>query len=378
MIVAGEASGDLHGSRLVRAMKEKEPALRFSGIGGRKMREAGVDLIADVSDMAVVGLTEVVHRLFHILTVMREMKQRLRLERPALLILIDYPDFNLPLAKAAKRLGIPVLYYISPQVWAWRMGRIKTIRRSVDKILVILPFEQDMYRAQGVDAVFVGHPLLDVMRDIAPRDETLERLGFDPGKKTIALLPGSRKNEVLKLLPVMLGAAEIMARGPVPVQFLLPLAGTLDPALVRGIIDRHRVPVSIIQDTGYDARAAADAAMVASGTATLETGLLNTPMVIAYKMSLITYFIARTVIKIKNIGLVNIIAGETVVPELIQDNATPERLAAEITAILTDPVRKEQIEKKLGGIRKKLGTPGAAARAAEIALALMHRVPGEP
>lgn len=373
MIVAGEASGDLHGSRLVKAMKEEESGLRFFGIGGKRSREAGVSIIADVADMAVVGLTEVVLKLFDILKVMREMKKRLRQERPNLLILIDYPDFNIPLAKTAKELGIPVLYYISPQVWAWRFGRIKTIRRCVNKMLVILPFEEALYRSAGVDARYVGHPLLDAVNDIGPREEILKRLGLDPGKKTVAILPGSRRSEVVKLLPVMLGAAEIISGGPEPVQFLLPLASTLDAASVEQIIGRHRVPVKIVPENIYDAIASADVAMVASGTATLETALLNTPMVIIYKMSPLTYAIARMIIRVKNIGLVNIIAGKTIVPELIQGEATSERLAAEMNAILADPAKMETIKNDLGNIREKLGKPGAAARAAAIALGMMSQ-----
>ncbi len=368
MIVAGEASGDLHGARLVKTMREKDPGLTFCGIGGRQMRNAGVELVADVTDMAVVGLTEVFHRLFGILKVMREMKQRLRQEKPRLLILIDYPDFNIPLAKTAKELGIPVLYYISPQVWAWRLGRIKTIKRCVSKMLVILPFEERIYRSAGVDVLYVGHPLLDVVNDIGPREDILKRLGLDARIKTVAILPGSRHSEVVKLLPVMLEAAEIISRGREPVQYLLPLASTLDAAFVEEIIGRRRVPVKIVSEHIYDAIASADVAMVASGTATLETALLNTPMVIIYKMSPLTYAIARMVIRVKNIGLVNIIAGKTIVPELIQGEATSEKLAAGIKAMLNDPARRETIKNDLGTIREKLGKPGAAQRAAAIAL----------
>ena len=368
MIVAGEASGDLHGSRLVKAMREKYPRLRVYGIGGKKMREAGVGIVADVADMAVVGLTEVFRKLFDILKVMRQMKNRLRQTKPDLLILIDYPDFNIPLAKTAKKLGIPVLYYISPQVWAWRRGRIKTIKRCVNKMLVILPFEEALYRSAGVDALYVGHPLLDAVNDIGPREEILKQLGLDAGKKTVAILPGSRRSEVIKLLPVMLGAAEFISGGHEPVQFLLPLASTLDAAFVEEIIGRHRVPVKIVQENIYDAIASAHVAMVASGTATLETALLNTPMAIIYKMSPLTYAIARMIIRVKNIGLVNIIAGKTIVPELIQGEATSERLAEEINTILANPAGMETIKNDLATIREKLGKPGAADRAAAIAL----------
>lgn len=374
LIVAGEASGDLHGARLVRAMMAKEPGIRFYGIGGGNLREAGVDLWADAADMAVVGLTEVVSKLREILAVMGRLKKSLRLLKPDLVILIDYPDFNLPLARSAKKCGIPVFYYISPQVWAWRKGRIKTLGRTVDRMAVVLPFEEALYRQAGVDATFVGHPLLDVVEAASPRGETLRRFGLRDQVTTVALLPGSRKGEVSRLLPSMLMAARLLAEKVKPVQFLLPLAATLDEAWMRERIAGADAPeIRLIRGATYDAVAAADAAVVVSGTATLETALLGTPLIVIYKVSALSYLIGRMLISVDHIGLVNIVAGKTVAPELIQHEANPERIAAEVLAILGDDDRRKAIREELSRIREKLGSPGAAQRAACLALELLRR-----
>ncbi len=373
LIVAGEASGDLHGARLVRAMTAKEPGIRFYGIGGGNLREAGVDLWADAADMAVVGLTEVVSKLREILEVMGRLKKSLRLLKPDLVILIDYPDFNLPLARSAKKCGIPVFYYISPQVWAWRKGRIKTLSRIVDRMAVVLPFEEALYRQAGVDATFVGHPLLDVVETTSSREETLRRFGLGDQVTTVALLPGSRKGEVSRLLPAMLKAAQLLAEKVKPVQFLLPLAATLDEAWMRKRIAGADVPeIRLICGATYDALAAADAAVVVSGTATLETALLGTPLIVIYKVSALSYLIGRLLISVDHIGLVNIVAGKTVAPELIQHEANPERIAAEVLVILGDADRRRAIREELSRIREKLGSPGADQRAACLALELLR------
>ncbi|MFH2120876.1 MAG: lipid-A-disaccharide synthase, partial [Pseudomonadota bacterium] len=246
MIVAGEASGDLHGGNLVRAMHEIDPDLSFYGVGGKKMQAAGVELLADAADMAVVGLTEVVFKLGMILRVMRRLKSSLAKRPPELVILIDYPDFNLPLARAARRRGIKVLYYISPQVWAWRKDRIDIIRNAVDRMAVILPFEEEFYRKAGVDVTFVGHPLLDEVRRKYPRDdEALKCFGLRDEAITVAILPGSRKSEVVRLLPEMLRACRILTEKISPLQFVLPLAGTLAPDFVRDILRQFPVRVNV-------------------------------------------------------------------------------------------------------------------------------------
>jgi lipid-A-disaccharide synthase len=367
MIVAGEASGDLHGGNLVRAMRRIDPDLSFYGIGGEKMQAAGVELLADAADMAVVGLTEVVFKLGMILRVMRRLKSSLAKTPPDLVILIDYPDFNLPLARAARKRGIKVLYYISPQVWAWRKGRIETIRKTVDRMVVILPFEEKFYRDAGVDVTFVGHPLLDEVRKKYSRPEALKRFGLREEAVTVAILPGSRRSEVAVLLPEMLRACRILAEKISPLQFILPIAGTLDPAFVRNILGQFPVRVNVIRDEIYDVIAVSEAAMVASGTATLETALLETPMVVVYKVSGVSYAIGRRFIRVDHISLVNLIAGCAVVPELIQDDANPERIAAEVRELITRHGKAREMKASLALIRGKLGAPGASQRTAQIA-----------
>ena len=376
MIVAGEASGDLHGAHLVREMKAADPLLAFCGVGGQNLEAEGVRLIARSSEMAVVGLTEVFSKIRFIAGVFFRLRGMLRTEKPDLLVLIDYPDFNLRLAAAAKKAGVPVFYYISPQVWAWRKNRIHRIRQVVDRMAVILPFEKDVYAQMGVDVDFVGHPLLDAVTRTRSREEALAAFGLRDARPIVAILPGSREKEVTTLLPEMAGAAAILARDFEGAQFVLPLADTVDPALVDGILRGRPVPVTVLPGQMYDAVGLADAAMVASGTATLETALLGTPMVIAYRISPLTAAVGRRVIRVKHIGLVNLIAGRTLAPELIQDDATAARLAAEVKAILADRRRSDAMRRELAGIRQKLGEPGAARRAAAIALGLMNRGAG--
>ena len=368
MIVAGEASGDLHGSYLVRAMKEINPSLSFYGIGGEKMREEGVRLLAESSDLAVMGLIEVFSRLKFILGVLNRSKKSFETERPDLIVLIDYPGFNLALAKAAKKKGIRVFYYISPKVWAWRKGRIKTIRRVVDRMALILPFEEDLYRQAGVRATFVGHPLLDEIAMTGTAGEIRDDLGLGAEKRTVALLPGSRESEIRQLLPEMVRAAKILAnRFASSLQFVLPMAHTLPPELIKGIVEPSGMTVHLVAGRTYDVLSVSDAVIVASGTATLETALLVKPMVIVYKVSPLTFFLGKRVIRVKHVGLANIIAGRTVVPELIQQDFTAERVADEVTRILTDPDVRTRMIKDLSEIRKSLGEAGASRRAARLA-----------
>ncbi len=367
MIVAGEASGDLHGGRLVQSMLGIDPSLLFYGMGGNSMRQEGVERVADAADMAVVGLTEVLSKLRAILRVMRRLKASFKEARPDLVILIDYPDFNLPLARAAKKQGIPVLYYISPQVWAWRKGRIDTIRNNVDRMAVILPFEEEIYRNAGVNVSFVGHPLLDEVRTKYDRPQALKRFGLREEAVTVGILPGSRRSEVSRLLPEMLAACRIMKERISPLQFVLPFAGTLDPDFVQEIVRQFPFKVNVIRNEIYDLIAVSDVVMVASGTATLETALLETPMVIVYKVSAASYAVGRRFIRVDHIGLPNIIAGRTIVPELIQRNATGERIAAEAIELVVRRDKAREMRTALAGIRGKLGTPGASQRTARIA-----------
>jgi lipid-A-disaccharide synthase len=367
MIIAGEASGDMHGANLVREILKINPDINFYGIGGNKLKAEGVELLANASDMAVVGLTEVVSKLGNILKIMNMMKKSLDERRPDLVILIDYPDFNLPLAKAASKKGIKVFYYISPQVWAWRKGRIGQIKKTVNRMAVVLPFEVEMYGRDGFKADYVGHPLLDMVKLNYSKQESRIKFGLAEDKVTIAILPGSRLSEVRKLMPELMRASGILNQKMPDLQFVLPLADTLEEKSVTNIISGFDVKVKIVSGHTYDVISCADLALVASGTATLETGLLEVPMIIVYKISLLSYLIGRLFVNVKNIGLVNIVAGKTIVPELIQSDASGENIAREALAILLNSERKQEIVKELAKIRAKLGEPGAAIRTAQIA-----------
>jgi len=371
MIVAGETSGDLHGSNLVKAMHRIDPDLHFYGIGGQRMQDAGVVLMAHAADMAVVGLTEVIVKLNRLRKILNLMKAGLRTDQPDLLILIDYPDFNLMLGKAAKACGVKVFYYISPQVWAWRSGRITRIKEIVDKMAVILPFEEKLYREAKVDATYVGHPLLDTVKTRYTREEALRKFGLEEGRTTVGLLPGSRDTEIARLLPVMMGAAKILTGKRPGLQFVLPLAETLDESAVDPILQSSPISVRIVRHDMLEAVQLADIVIAASGTATLETALLGKPMVIIYKVSPLSSWIGKIIIKVKHIGLANIIAGKTIVPELIQDDANPERIAAEVIGILNDQDRMDGIKTELNKIREILGQPGAADRAAALAWSML-------
>lgn len=371
MIIAGEASGDMHGAGLVREMLKIDPDLNFYGIGGKGLRDAGVKLMVNASEMAVVGLTEVFSKLGKFIKVMNLMKRSLDDIRPDLVILIDYAGFNLRIARAAHKRGIKVFYYISPQVWASRKGRIKLIKKFVDKMAVILPFEVDTYREKGFAVEYVGHPLLDLIAPNYSKTESQKKFNLSANKITIGLLPGSRISEVDKLLSEMLKAAAILAQRIPGVQFVLPLADTLEEKDIAGIISRTGVKVNIISGSTYEVISCTDLAIVASGTATLETALLGIPMIIVYRISPLTYFIGKMIVTVKNIGIVNIIAGNTIVPELIQNEATGIRIAEEALSILTNDERKREIIGQLAKIRAKLGKPGAAMRAAGLAYGML-------
>ena len=372
LIVAGEASADLHGSNLVKSMKRLRPSLTFWGIGGKKMEQAGVKILFASSDMAVVGLTEVITGIRIIIRASIRLKSIIKYKRPALLILIDYPDFNLHIARIAKRYKIPVLYYISPQVWAWRSGRVKKIARLVDRMVVILPFEEAFYRQRGVKVDYVGHPLLDICPADENKDPAMVDLRAGHDYPVIGLLPGSRKAEVMSLLPVMLKSAEIIRERYPAMRCVLPLASTIEPGFVQSLISKSSVRVKVVQGNVYDALNACHAALVASGTVTLETAIMEVPMVIVYRVSPISYRVGKMMIKVPFIGLVNLVAGEAVVPELIQDEVTPERLADEVMTIIEDSDVREKMINKLKAIKRRLGRGGASDKTAGIALEMIR------
>ena len=308
-IVAGEASGDMYGADLVKEMLKINSDLKFYGIGGRKLKEAGIELIADAAQISVVGLTEVFSKLSNFFKVIKKLKNNLDALDPVLVILIDFPDFNLNIvARQAKKRNIKVFYYISPQVWAWREGRIKQIKRLVNKMAVILPFEVDLYAKKDFSVSYVGHPLVDIVKVNVSKKEARKNMGLSEDKTTIGLLPGSRTAEIKSLLPEMMQAARILKKNIKNVQFILPKADTLDENIINEIISKYDVQIKIIAGRTYEAISCCDLAVVTSGTATLETGLLGVPMIIVYKVSLLSYLIGRLVIDVKNIGLVNIIA----------------------------------------------------------------------
>jgi lipid-A-disaccharide synthase len=372
-IIAGEASGDVHGANLVRAMAAQDPSLSFLGVGGRELQEAGVQLLWDAGEVAVVGFLEVAWQLATITRAFRLAVHTLRTWQPHLLILIDYPEFNLLVARKAKRLGIPVMYYISPQVWAWRSGRVKTIRRCVDRMVVLFPFEETLYREAGVPVSFVGHPFLDTVA-ARNRGELGRRLGLSlGGQPLLGLLPGSRQNEVRALLPVMLEAASSFAQRMPHANFLLPLASTIRADQVRPLLQGRDLPLTVMEGRTHEAIQACDVIVAASGSVTLEAAILGTPLVIVYKVHRLSYEIGRRLIRVKHIGLVNLVAGETVAPELIQDQVTAEGIVKEVMGILKDSGRQAWIRSRLEEVRRRLGSPGASMRAAAIALSLVGR-----
>lgn len=378
MIIAGEASGDLHGARLIQAMRQREPGLGVCGMGARELAAAGVEILFDAGRIAVVGLVEVLTHLPDILTALRVLSRRLREDPPDLLILIDFPDFNLTLAKRAKKLGIPIMYYISPQVWAWRSGRVKTIGRLVDTMAVILPFEESFYRSRGVEAHYVGHPLLDSVRVTSPRQQFCRRYGIDPAHKLVGLLPGSRRKEISSLLPDFLAAARrLLGKYDHEIVFLLPVAPTIsEEDLRKNGLDGSpdHINIHLIREDRYDMMAACDAVVAASGTVTLELAILGTPMVVVYRVSPRTYFIGRLLIRhMQFFSLVNLIAGRLVVPELLQDEVSPANIEAELARLLFDEQAGREMRQGLTEVRLKLGAPGASRQASDLAFQLLAR-----
>jgi lipid-A-disaccharide synthase len=371
LIVAGESSGDLYGAHVVEAMASLAPQVTFYGIGGSEMERRGVNLLFSSSELAVVGLTEVLEKMGHIWRAWKEMKRFIAGQRPHLAVLIDYPDFNLRLARFLKDNAVPVLYYVSPQVWAWRSGRIKKIAKWVDKMAVILPFEVPFYQQAGVDVEFVGHPLLDILNTDLSRDEARRQLGVPPDAILIGLLPGSREREVKALLPPLMGAAKIISKEFPSCRFMLPLASTVRKDLVQGCIAEGHLSLEVVEGRTFEVMKAADLLLVVSGTATLEGAIAGVPMVIIYRLSRISYLIGRMLVKVKCIGLANIVVGRKVVPELIQGEVTPQRIAHEAEKILRDPATRGEIEAEFKLIKEKLGERGASHKVAHIALHMM-------
>jgi len=385
-IVAGDPSGDLHGANLVTALREISSQIEINGLGGERMERAGVRLLYRLTELAIVGFSEAINNILALRQIYIKTEEFLRKEKPDIIVLIDYPGFNLRLAGLAKRLKIPLIYYIGPQIWAWRHGRIKGIAELVSKMLVIFPFEEETYRKAGVDVSFVGHPLLDTIQPTKSKEEVCRKYGLDSNSPIIGLMPGSRKQEIERLLSVMLEASRRIAENR-KVQFVLPLAGNIPMNYIKERITEfeknrlNRTKISksqkeekpplhilVVRDEDYNIRRTLTLALVASGTATLENACLGIPMIIIYKVSLLSYLLARLLIRIPRIGLANIVAGKRVVPEFIQQKARAEEIAKVACHWLSNPGLMRETRKELKRVKEKLGTPGASKRAAKIIL----------
>jgi lipid-A-disaccharide synthase len=362
-MVAGEASGDMYGAEVARSLRRKYPGCRIYGLGGPRMREAGVDMQSDIRHTAVVGPFEAISQLGKLYKVFRSLAEHIESEAPTAAILIDFPDFNLRLAKRLKDAGSPVIYYISPQVWAWREGRVKQIRNLVNKMLVIFPFEEQIYRGAGVDVQFVGHPLIDTVRATKTKQQFCAEYKLDPRQPIVALLPGSRRKEVRYILPTMCQAAERIAAQKPETQFVLPMAPGLDRQLIESIVQAR--PITIVANETYNAVRYSRAAVVASGTATLETALLGTPEVIVYRISRATWFLGKFLLKVRMFGIVNIILGEEVVPELFQDKMTPENITKAAIRLMDDVWVQSQIRGNYEKLRRQLGSGNVPERVVE-------------
>jgi len=367
MIVAGEESGDMRAAALIRAIKGYAPQVQFFGIAGERCRKEGVDTFADITDLAVIGFAEVLKHLSRIKKVFDHAVWKAKEERPDIAILVDYPGFNLRLARELKKLGIKVVYYVSPQVWAWKASRVKLIKKCVDRMLVLFPFEEEFYAKHGYKADFVGHPLLDEVRADRRPGDLLNSLGLSEKKPTLTLLPGSREKEITRHLPVMLKAAALLQKKHPRLQVILLQAKNIPDELFRKYLKASSPSIKVTKDY-YNSLNCADFCVVASGTATLETAIMGKPMAVIYRTSWPTWLIAKLVIRIPHIALVNIVAGKKIVEELIQTNATPQKIADAISTFLTKPEQARNIRQELTSIRSKLGTSGASQRAAKIVI----------
>lgn len=368
MISVGEASGDLHGASVANALKQLRPEIELVGMGGQAMRTAGVEIIYDIADLGVIGIVEVIKNLRRLFRLRDFLADYMRANRPDALVIIDYPGFNVRLAKVAKKLGIPVISYISPSAWAWGRGRAKEVAETVQRVAAIFPFEADVYREAGANVTFVGHPLLDIVKPNMERSAAFDYFGASPDFPRVLLMPGSRKQEILNLLPDMLAAAEKITQQVPGCQFFLPVASTISREMLRTLLDKYNVHVTLTNDQTYDLMNICDVAVAASGTATLETSLLKVPTVIIYRVATLTYLIGKQLVKIPDIGLPNIVAGRRIVPELLQDDVNPEAIAAETVRLLIDGEARRQVLADLEEVHTKLGETGAVNRVAEVIL----------
>lgn len=369
MVSCGEPSGDLYAGALATALRARRSDVDLVGFGGAHFAEAGGRLLADYRGLSVTGLTEVLRILPRTLATLRRLVAEMRHLRPDALVLIDYPDFNFRLMRAARRLGIPVAYYVTPQLWAWRAGRMRAMQRDVSLALPIFPFEEALYRDAGVPVRFLGHPLVDLAVPTEGRDAFLRGLGLDPSRPVLAVLPGSRHNELHALLPVLREALPAIAAAVPAVQCVVACAPSLEPEAFDPLTGLS-VPVTFVRGRTDDVLAASQVVVTCSGTATLQTALHTRPMVVLYRLSPLTYALGKPLVRVDMYSMANLIAGERVVPELIQQACTPARVTAETVSLLTDTSRWTAMQTRLREVRGRLGAPGASDRVAEAVLAL--------
>jgi lipid-A-disaccharide synthase len=377
-ISTGEASGDLHGAKVAAALQRLRPECRVVGMGGEAMRTAGVEILVDNADLGVVGLWEVLAHGAAIWRAYRTVKAWLTSQRPDVVVVIDYPEFHFQIARLARRLGLRVVYYIGPQVWAWRRGRLRTLARLVDQMIVVLPFEVELYQEAGVPCVLVGHPLLDELLSAPSRADVRARWAMPSSQPVIGLFPGSRRAEVRRHLPVMLAAAQRLRRDHPALGVLVSQSPTVPEEEYAPHLERAAPPVGVKRGESTAMLAAVDVAVVASGTITLQAALLQTPMLVIYKVAALTWAVARRLVRVPAVSLPNLIAGEHIVPELLQSAATPEAISAAVAPWLGDGDRLAALRKRLAGVRDRLGDPGGSEQAAAIILECVTRGAAAP
>ena len=369
LVCCGEPSGDLYAAELVRELRARIGPLEVFGLGGDKLQGEGAALVAHVRDLAVVGLLEVLRHLRRLRGIFRAVLDEVDRARPEIAILIDYPDFNLRLARELKRRGVRVVYYVSPQIWAWRRGRVKAIRETVEHMIVIFPFEEALYRAEGVPVTFVGHPLVEIVKPVADRAAFLGGLGLDPGRPLLVALPGSRRQEVAHNLPPLAGALRLLSTRRPDLQLALAIAPSLSPDLFTAALAGLRI--ARVEGRTHGLMGTADAGVVASGTATVEAALLRLPMVVVYRLAPLTYVLGRRFVRVPHFAMANLIAGHRVVQELIQDDFEPGRVTSEVLRLLEDASYRDGVRQGLDEVRRGLGGPGASARAAQVVASLL-------
>ncbi len=374
MFSAGESSGDQHAANMFLELKKHQPDIKGFGMGGAKMALAGIDIRYDSGSIGVIGVVEVLKHYGEIRRALKLIQQLVSTERPDLLVCVDYKEFNLKLARFAKQCGIKVLFYVSPQVWAWRPGRVKTYGKAIDMMAVIFPFETTYYDAENVPVRYVGHPSVDKVHPQRSRLEDMAIFNLDEGNPVIGLLPGSRANEINRLLPIMLAAAEILQARIPGIQFMLPQADSISDELLESYMCQSPVKITVIKNQPYDVIQCCDVVMTTSGTATIEIALLTVPMVITYKLAALTYWLGRWLVNTPFIGLPNIILGKGFIKELIQHEATSENLAEEIERILTDKFYADQMRDNLNQVKQQLGQGGGSKNMAELALEIMKKI----